>query len=133
MSKSLGNVILISDPPEVISKKIMTAITDPEKIRMGDPGHPEICNVFAYHQRFNAEAAEGIAEKCRSGELGCVECKKMCGNVVSDYLAPIRDRRAGYEANPGAIRDLLRKGAERARERARSTMQDVRRAMHLAE
>jgi tryptophanyl-tRNA synthetase len=132
MSKSMGNVILLSDQPEAIAKKVMTAITDPEKIKMGDPGHPDICNVFAYHNRFNAEAVNGIETRCKSGDLGCVECKRMCASAISDYLAPIRERRKQLESDEGAIVDMLTEGAERARERARATMRQVRKAMHLS-
>jgi tryptophanyl-tRNA synthetase len=131
MSKSVGNVILLSDEPDVIRKKVMTAVTDPEKIRMGDPGHPDICNVFAYHQRFNADAEGDIVTRCRSGELGCVDCKKNCGTAIADYLAPIRQRRKELEKNEGAILDILQEGARKARERAGETMGEVRRAMRL--
>jgi tryptophanyl-tRNA synthetase len=132
MSKSLGNVILLSDPPEVIEKKVMTAITDPEKIRMGDPGHPDICNVFAYHSRFNSDEVPGIELSCRSGKLGCVECKRLCAKVIADHLRPVRERRAEYEGDQDAVMSVLRNGAERARQRACLTMQDVRKAMKFA-
>lgn len=132
MSKSMGNVILLSDEPEAIQKKVMTAVTDPEKIKMGDPGHPDICNVFAYHRRFNADAVEDVETRCKSGELGCVECKRMCAAAISGYLAPIRERRKELEADERAIVGMLAKGSERARERARETMHQVRQAMHFA-
>jgi tryptophanyl-tRNA synthetase len=131
MSKSMGNVILLSDEPETIEKKVMTAVTDPEKIKMGDPGHPGICNVFAYHNRFNADAVEDIEARCMSGELGCVDCKRMCAAAISGYLAPIRERRKELEKDEGAIVTMLTEGAERARERACETMRQVRRAMHF--
>ena len=117
---------------EAIEKKVMTAVTDPEKIKMGDPGHPDICNVFAYHRRFNPDAEQDIEARCKSGELGCVECKRMCAVAISGYLAPIRERRKELEADERAIVDMLAKGAGRARERARETMQQVRKAMHFA-
>jgi tryptophanyl-tRNA synthetase len=132
MSKSVGNVILLSDEPDEIRKKVMTAVTDPAKIRMGDPGHPDICNVFAYHQRFNPEAEGDIEERCKSGALGCVDCKKTCGTVIADYLAPIRERRKALEADEKAILEILAAGADRACERAQATMDAVRRAMKFA-
>jgi tryptophanyl-tRNA synthetase len=131
MSKSMGNVILLSDSSEDIQTKIRTAVTDPEKIRMGDPGHPEICNVFAYHRRFNGDAVSEIEVNCKSGELGCVDCKKACGAAIAAYLAPIRERRLELERNPDSLHDLLRNGAVRAREAAQATMKDVRSAMNL--
>jgi tryptophanyl-tRNA synthetase len=131
MSKSLGNVILLSDPPELIQKRIRTAITDPEKIRMGDVGHPEICNVFAYHRRFNDDAVPEIEAGCKSGELGCVECKKRCASVIADYLAPIRQRRLELEQDRDGLLALLDEGAARARAAAQVTMEEVRSAMKM--
>lgn len=132
MSKSMGNVILLSDSEEEIRKKVMTAITDPEKIRMGDPGHPEICNIFAYHSRFNPDEVANLEPRCRSGELGCVDCKKLCASVLSDHLAPIREKRAEYEADLDQIKVILDNGADRAHEEASKTINMVRRAMKLS-
>jgi len=132
MSKSMGNVILLSDEPEEIAKKVMTAVTDPEKIKMGDPGHPDICNVFAYHSRFNSDSVGKIEAGCKSGELGCVECKRKCAVAISEYLAPIRERRKELQTDEKSILEMLSEGAERARERAQETMNQVRQAMHFS-
>jgi tryptophanyl-tRNA synthetase len=132
MSKSLGNVILLSDAPDVIRKKVMTAVTDPEKIRMGDPGHPGICNVFAYHERFDPEAVPEIETDCKAGTLGCVECKKRCAQAITGHLEPIRARRLELEQDRPSVRALLETGAMRAREAAGETLAEVRRAMGLA-
>lgn len=132
MSKSLGNVILLSDAPDVIRKKVMTAITDPEKIRMGDPGHPGICNVFAYHERFDPEAVPQIESDCKAGTLGCVDCKKRCAEAITGHLEPIRARRLELEQDRASVRALLGTGAMRAREAAEKTLVEVRRAMGLA-
>jgi len=129
MSKSVGNVILMSDSPEEIERKVMTAITDPQKIRMGDPGHPDICNVFAYHARFSEHELSEIRKGCESGKLGCVDCKKRCAAAISSYLAPIRQRRSELESDPRQILDILDDGARRAREAAAATMELVRQAM----
>jgi tryptophanyl-tRNA synthetase len=129
MSKSLGNVILLSDPPEAIHKKVKTAVTDPEKIRMGDPGHPDICNVFAYHRRFDLDGVSEVEADCKSGELGCVDCKKRCADAIADYLAPIRERREELEKNEDSVLSILADGTTRAREAARETMHQVRTAM----
>lgn len=131
MSKSVGNVILLADPPEVIEKKVKTAITDPEKIRMGDPGHPDICNVFAYHQTFSSENIGEIEKTCRDGSRGCVACKIEAAQVISDFLAPMREKRAEYEKDRGRILKILEEGAVKAREVASSTMVQVRKAMNL--
>ncbi len=129
MSKSVGNVILMSDSPEEIEKKVMTAITDPQKIRMGDPGHPDICNVFAYHRRFNEGEVSQIRKDCESGRLGCVSCKKKCASVIASYLEPLRERRADLEKNPQRLVNILKDGASRARRAAGETMEIVRKAM----
>jgi len=131
MSKSAGNVILLSDEPEVISKKIMSAITDPEKIRKGDPGKPEICTVYTYHTKFNSEECSGIEPDCRSGKLGCVECKKRLSKKVIDFLEPFRKNRAHYLEHIDEIKDILLDGEKRAREVASKTMDDVHRVMKL--
>lgn len=131
MSKSVGNVILLSDPPEEIEKKVKTAITDPEKIRMGDPGHPDICNVFAYHQTFSAANVGEIEKTCKDGSRGCVACKKEAAEAIAGFLAPMREKRAEYEKDKGQILKLLEEGAAKAREVACETMAEVRTAMNL--
>lgn len=129
MSKSLGNVILLSDAPETISKKIAGAVTDPQKVRKGDPGHPEFCLVFTYHNKFNPDAVPEVESGCRSGELGCVQCKRMLSEVLADYLADFRDKRTALVADPDKVKNIIREGDEQARQAARETMSLVREAM----
>jgi tryptophanyl-tRNA synthetase len=137
MSKSLGNTILLAEEPGDIEKKVMQAYTDPKKLRKDDPGRPEAdekdghpgCVVWEYHRKFNADEAESIATRCRAGQLGCVADKKHLAQVMSEALAPIRDRRRKWEQDPDAVRDVLRDGTRRAREVARETMDQVRSAM----
>lgn len=131
MSKSAGNTILLSDTPAEIQRKMRGAVTDPQKIRKNDPGRPEICLVYTYHQKFNAAGAPEIAAGCRSGQLGCVDCKNRIATTIADHLAPIREKRAHLEAHPGEIRAVLDDGEARARTRARETMGAVRGAMNL--
>jgi tryptophanyl-tRNA synthetase len=131
MSKSLGNTILMSDSPEEIAAKIKTAYTDPKKIRLGDPGNPDGCVVFAYHRAFNAANAPGIDAACRAGTLGCVADKRDLSAVLSERLAPIRERRKELEAHPERVIGALRDGEERARAVARETMREVREAMRI--
>jgi tryptophanyl-tRNA synthetase len=126
MSKSLGNVILLSDPPEVIAKKIAGAVTDPQKVRKGDPGRPEVCLVFTYHKKFNPSKVPEIESGCRSGELGCVPCKRMLSEALSDYLAGFRERRDALVSDPERVRDIIEDGDTRAREAAQATMALVR-------
>lgn len=129
MSKSLNNTILLSDEPEEIWQKLRKAVTDPQKVRKNDPGRPEVCLVYTYHKKFNpAEEAE-IAAGCRSGELGCVDCKKKCTAAINTFLEPILDKRKYYEANINEVEAILHAGEERARKVAGDTMKSVRTAM----
>lgn len=129
MSKSLGNTIYLSDTEEETGKRIMSAVTDPQKVRKNDPGRPEVCNVFTYHQKFNPDEIPQIEKDCRSGELGCVACKKNCTVKLNEYLKPLRDRRASYADND--VLDILVDGENKAREVARETMRNVREAMKI--
>ncbi len=131
MSKSAGNTILLSDPPEEIRKKLRSAVTDARKVRRNDPGRPEICLVFMYHSRFNPDGVPDIEEGCRSGALGCVECKGKIAEKIAETLAPIRERRAHYESHSSEVQQVLADGEARARRRAQQTMADVHEAMNL--
>jgi tryptophanyl-tRNA synthetase len=131
MSKSIGNTILLSDSAEEIQKKMRTAVTDPLKVRKNDPGRPEVCLVFTYHQKFNLTEAAQIETDCRSGALGCVDCKKRVAAKVADSLAPIRERRTHYESHLDEVKSILAEGEAKARARAQETMGEVRTAMKL--
>ena len=134
MSKSLGNVILLSDSPDEIKKKMSQAVTDPQKIRRNDPGHPEVCLVFhAYHRKFSPAEVPQIERDCRSGALGCVDCKRNASAHISEYLAPIREKRAFYEAHPDEVKDVLQEGERRAKEEAKRTMTEVHDAMGIGQ
>lgn len=125
MSKSLGNTILLSDDPETVQAKLRKAVTDPQKIRRNDPGRPEICLVFSYHKKFNPEQVPQIEADCRSGALGCVDCKLNCASNISSFLAPIIERRKYYEKNMGEVLDILADGEKRGKKVAEETMSDV--------
>jgi tryptophanyl-tRNA synthetase len=134
MSKSLGNTILLSDNPDEIAGKMRNAVTDTMKVRRNDPGRPEVCTVFSYHQKFSApDALASVEEGCRSGSLGCVDCKKMCSAAISGELAPMLEKRRYYEERPEMVRHILHEGEAKARLIARQTMTEVREAMHLGE
>lgn len=131
MSKTLNNTILLSDEPETINKKMRKAVTDPQKVRKNDPGRPEICLVFTYHNRFNPEEAGEIEEGCRSGALGCVDCKAKCAAKISKALEPTREKRKYYENNLQEVKDILHSGEVRGRKEAESTMEQVHKKMNL--
>jgi tryptophanyl-tRNA synthetase len=132
MSKSLDNTILLSDGPDNVKAKLRKAVTDPQKIRKGDPGRPEICIVFTYHQKFNEpDNVKEIENNCRSGALGCVECKLKCSEKINQILAPIIEKRKYYESNLKLVEEILMDGEERGRKVARVTMNEVREKMKL--
>ena len=134
MSKSLGNTIFLSDPPDEVLRKMRTAVTDTQKVRKNDAGHPEVCTVFSYHKRFSTpEQCEEIAAGCQSGALGCVDCKKQCAANISAELAPLLERRTYYEARIDEVKNILFEGEAKARTVAEQTMQEVRTAMKLGE
>lgn len=131
MSKSVGNTILLSDAAETIMKKTKSAVTDPQKIRKGDPGHPDICLIFAYHNKFNVPEVSEIRRGCESGSLGCVECKTKCATRISEGLAPIREKRRQYESRMNEVESILLEGENKARLVAQGTMAEVHAAMGI--
>jgi tryptophanyl-tRNA synthetase len=132
MSKSYGNAINLSDLPETIREKCRAMFTDPTRIRRVDPGHPDTCNLFAFHRLLSPpEVIERVDRECRAAEIGCVDDKKLVAEQIIAFLEPLQRRRAEAMADPGALLDLLRKGSARARERAQETMAQVREALGL--
>ncbi|MHB1133387.1 MAG: tryptophan--tRNA ligase [Chloroflexota bacterium] len=126
MSKSLNNHIELAATAEETRKRVMTMVTDTSRVYKRDPGHPEICNVYALHGFYSAERTEQIAQDCRGAVLGCVDCKRLLAQNMSDALAPFRARRDELAAQPGLIDDVLAAGAQRARAIAQTTMAEVR-------
>jgi tryptophanyl-tRNA synthetase len=131
MSKSLGNAVLLSDDPEIVKAKIKKAVTDPQKIRKGDPGNPDICLIFAYHKKFNPGEVPEIEAGCRSGALGCVDCKMNCASKISMFLEPIREKRKYYEERIDEVKSILNDGEERAKKVAEATMNEVHEKMKM--
>ncbi|NLL61989.1 MAG: tryptophan--tRNA ligase [Candidatus Atribacteria bacterium] len=131
MSKSLKNNINISDSPEIIKTKIMSMITDPEKIRLTDKGHPEICVVFDYHRIFNKKELPKIEQKCRNAQLGCVACKNHLAAILSKSLQSFREKRKYYENNRQLVWDVLNKGSQEARKVTQTTLVEVKKAMRI--
>ncbi|MEN3202676.1 MAG: tryptophan--tRNA ligase [Atribacterota bacterium] len=131
MSKSLKNQIDLSLPPEEVHQRVMAMFTDPEKIHKNDPGHPERCNVFAFHQAVGNKRSAEIAEDCRKGLLGCVACKRELADHLVEFLKDIAPYRKQYEGKPEFVREILIEGSKRARILAQETLEEVRRAMHI--
>jgi len=129
MSKSYDNTIDIADSEEETTKRVRSMVTDPLKIRRNDPGRPEICPVFALHKLADPQRVPWIDENCRSGALGCVDCKRDLAENLNAYLRPVRERRAELDAS--SVTTILADGAERARAVASDTLRDVKEAMHI--
>jgi tryptophanyl-tRNA synthetase len=129
MSKSVGNTILISDAEESIKKKMKSAVTDPQKLRKGDSGRPEICLVFTYHKKFNVNELTEIEKNCRSGALGCVDCKMKCADKIFQHISPFGEKRKYYENNPKLVADILHAGELKGKEIAIKTMSEVHSVM----
>ena len=131
MSKSLGNSILLSDEKEIVKAKLKKAVTDPQKLRKGDPGRPEVCLVFSYHKKFNSEEINLIETDCKSGLLGCFDCKMKCGEKISSFLEPIIAKRKELESNMNYVLDVLSDGECKGKLEAEKTISDVRAKMGI--
>ena len=132
MGKSLGNAIYLSDSEEEIRKKVMSAVTDPNRIKKDDLGNPDICMVAYYHNLFTPkEDVKTVCEECRAGKRGCVACKKQLAENIIQYLKPIREKRKYYEEHLELVDKYLKEGTEKARKTAKETMKKVKKAMKL--
>ena len=142
MSKSLGNCIYLSDSAEDVKKKVMGMYTDPDHLKITDPGKVEGNTVFTYLDAFSRtehfakycpeyENLEAMKEHYRRGGLGDVKCKKLLIAVLEELLEPIRERRKHYEQHIEEVYEILRQGSEEARKAAAETLADVRRAMRI--
>jgi len=132
MSKTLGNAIGVRDEPDAIRAKVRSFVTDPQKIRLGDPGRPEICPVFSLHKVFSHDILEWTDDNCRSGALGCVQCKQNLADRIVEYYRPFRERRAELEAQPAELDRQIQDGASKVRPVVEETMKAVRSAMSFA-
>jgi len=129
MSKSYDNFIALADPPQTIRQKIAGMFTDPQRKRKSDPGRPQFCNVHTYYEIFAPDEAPEVAEKCRKALWGCTECKAHLAERLLEYLAPLISKRNELLANPELVTEVLKKGAQRAKEVAEATMSQVRSAI----
>jgi tryptophanyl-tRNA synthetase len=131
MSKSLDNTIDVRDDEDAIRRKVRSFITDPQKVRLGDPGRPEICPIFSLHGLFSPDIYEWTEENCRSGALGCVDCKGNLADRIVAYYAPFRERRDELDRTPEVAETILAEGQAKVRAVVEDTMKAVRGAMSL--
>ncbi len=133
MSKSYGNAIYLTDEPEVVREKVATMVTDPARVRKTDPGHPEVCSVFALHRIYSQDILSEIEEACRKAQRGCVECKKMLAERVVEGLVEFQDKRRGFEQEKDFVQNVLEEGRKRVKPIAEKTIEEVRRKLRLIE
>jgi tryptophanyl-tRNA synthetase len=132
MSKGYDNAIFISDPKEMVNKKVSEMITDPQRARRSDPGRPEFCNVFTFHELYtDKEKVKEIDKGCRKASIGCVECKKIMASHLNKALSPIREKRAELESHLSIIENIIDEGNKKARKFAQTTMEEVREVVRI--
>jgi tryptophanyl-tRNA synthetase len=129
MSKSLGNIVGVTVPPEVILKQVLSMVTDTKRVYKSQPGHPRSCNVDALYQVFFPDDWQHYWDLCRKAEIGCHEKKQILAERIIETFAPFRERRA--ELSDEAVKQILARGSQRAREVARQTVAEARAAVGL--
>ena len=132
MSKSYGNTIGLTASADEIRAAVSTMFTDPNRVRRSDPGNPDICNLFRFHELFSDDATKArVDHECRTAQIGCVQDKKLLSEIMIEALAPLRARREVIDRDPSIVWNVLREGNAKARERAAETLTIVRDAMKI--
>ncbi len=132
MSKSYGNTIGLREDADSITRKIRTMPTDPARIRRSDPGNPEKCPVWQFHQLYSsAETCTWVQQGCTSAGIGCLECKQPVIQAILDEQTPILERAKMYEKDPAQVKKIIADGCEKANCLAEETMRDVRAVLGL--
>ncbi|HBF42677.1 MAG TPA: tryptophan--tRNA ligase [Desulfobacteraceae bacterium] len=132
MSKSYDNAIYLSDTNEEIDKKVSQMITDPQRARKNDPGNPDICNVFSFHEIYTEpETVKRINGECRTAEIGCVDCKKMMALKLKKGLEPVKAKRKELLSDIKKVKEIIAQGNKQARAIARETLAEVREAVKI--
>ena len=131
MSKSYNNALFLSDTAEEMQSKLMKMFTDPSKLRKGDPGHPDECPVYALQVIYNAGDTDNINRDCKSGALGCVDCKRRLAPKMIEALSGIREKRKALEKDRALLGDIIEAGNKRAFAEAEKMMETVRAKVKL--
>ena len=133
MSKSYNNTISLRENPSSVVDKINTMPTDPARVRRSDPGDPDKCPVWNFHEVYSPDDVRSwVQEGCRNAGIGCLECKRPLIDAILKEQEPIRERAREYQEDPDAVRGIINEGCEAAREIARDTLDEVRQAMGLS-
>jgi tryptophanyl-tRNA synthetase len=128
MSKSLNNIVGVTDAPEVIRRQVHSMVTDTKRVYKTQPGHPRSCNVCAFY-KFFFDDWQHYWDLCRKAQIGCNDKKKLLAERIIERFAPIRERRA--QLTRATVDDVLEAGGARAHQVARQTMAEVRQAVGL--
>jgi tryptophanyl-tRNA synthetase len=131
MSKSYKNAIFLSDDLGTIKKKVRMMITDPERIRLKDPGHPEICNIFSFYNIYLKENIGEIEERCKNAKIGCTECKDEIAGMIFKSLEGFQEKREKIQKDRNYIYDVLEQGKNDVIKIAGKTISDVRKKMGI--
>ena len=133
MSKSYGNTIALRENPADVEQKLRTMPTDPARIRRTDPGDPNKCPVWDFHQVYSDDKTrDWVQQGCTSAGIGCIDCKQPVIDAVLKELAPIQERAQEYIDDPKIVQNVIAEGVEEARDVAQDTLEEVRAAMGLA-
>ncbi|MCK9573314.1 MAG: tryptophan--tRNA ligase [Candidatus Omnitrophica bacterium] len=131
MSKSYNNYIALDDDDKSIKNKISNMVTDPQRIKKEDNGHPDVCNVYSYYNVFAKEKAFEVRDWCTGAKKGCVECKKIFTDLLIDFIAPHREKKREFLKKKDYIYDILSDGTNKARAVASKTVAEARKAMGI--
>ena len=133
MSKTMDSHLDLAATPEATTKRLLTAFTDPQRIRLSDPGRPEVCNIYSMHKIFSgADAVKAIYDECTTAARGCVDCKRQVADSLNDYLKELRERREEMKSKSGYVQEILHEGGKRARAIAKETIAEVYDKMGLS-
>ena len=133
MSKTMDNHLDLAATPEATTKRLLTAFTDPQRIRLSDPGRPEVCNIYSMHKIFSgADAVKAVYDECTTAARGCVDCKRQVADSLNDYLKELRERREAIKSKSGYVQEILHEGGKKARAIAKETIAEVYDKMGLS-
>lgn len=131
MSKSYNNTINLSDPSDVVGKKVGSMITDPKRIKLSDKGHPNACNVYSYYLVFAPQLKDDVYDWCTNAKIGCTECKKRLALNILESLKPLHEKREELLKDKNKIKDILEAGRQKAESFASKTIAEVKQAMQI--
>lgn len=131
MSKSYNNTVNLSDSEETIKRKISTMFTDPERIKLSDKGHPNVCNVYTYYVTFVPLVKDEVYDWCTNAKLGCTDCKRRLALGLIEKLKPFHKKREELSKDKAKIKNILEEGKEKAQAIAAKTLKEVKEAMQI--